>query len=108
MAVEVASFVGIAASVVSVSSFAPQAWRVIRTRDTRSISAAMYWLTVTGFALWFAFGILVAQWPLIVTNGICFVLSAFILVMKVLPASGKQAVAAAIDPHPPDGTPPQR
>lgn len=106
MALEIASMVGVVASIVSVTSFAPQAWRVIRTRDTRSISAAMYWLTVTGFALWFTFGILLGQWPLIVTNGICFLLSAFILVMKMLPASGKQAVAAAIDPDARDGAPP--
>lgn len=107
MALEIASLVGGVASIVSVTSFAPQAWRVIRTRDTRSISATMYWLTVTGFALWFAFGVLVAQWPLIITNGICFLLSAFILVMKILPPSGKQAVAAAIDPNLRDGPPPQ-
>lgn len=108
MALEMATLVGAAASIASVSSFAPQAWRVIRTRDTRSISAAMYWLTVTGFGLWFTFGILVGQWPLIVTNGICFVMSAFILVMKLLPPSGKQAVAAAIDPASHDGDPPSR
>ena len=98
MSIEISNLVGVAASIASVSSFAPQAWRIIRTRDTRSISAAMYWLTVTGFGLWFGFGLLVGQWPLIVTNGICFVLSAFILVMKMLPPSGKHAVADAIDP----------
>ncbi|MDB5316671.1 MAG: hypothetical protein JWO26_1345 [Rhodospirillales bacterium] len=99
MAIEISNLVGAVASVASVSSFAPQAWKVIRTRDTRSISATMYWLTVVGFGLWFVFGILVGQWPLIVTNAICFALSAFILVMKVLPPSKKHAVANAIVPE---------
>ena len=98
MSIDISNLVGVAASIASVSSFAPQAWRIIRTRDTQSISAAMYWLTVTGFGLWLGFGILVGQWPLIVTNAICFALSAFILVMKMLPPSGKRAVADAIDP----------
>jgi MtN3 and saliva related transmembrane protein len=99
MAIEISNLVGAVASVASVSSFAPQAWKVIRTRDTRSISATMYWLTLVGFGLWFVFGILVGQWPLIVTNAICFALSAFILVMKVLPPSKKHAVANAIVPE---------
>jgi MtN3 and saliva related transmembrane protein len=103
MAIEIANLIGVAASIASVSSFAPQAWKVIRTRDTRSISATMYWLTVVGFGLWFVFGVLVGQWPLIVTNAICFALSAFILVMKVLPPSKKQAVADAIVPNSHEG-----
>jgi len=91
--------VGAVATVVSVASFAPQAWKVIRTRDTSSLSSAMYALTVVGFSLWFVYGIMLWQWPLIVANGICFALSAFILMMKLLPPSGKQAVAEAIDPN---------
>jgi len=100
---EMSVLVGAVASVASVSSFAPQAWKVIRTRDTSSLSSTMYALTVVGFSLWFAYGVMLEQWPLIVTNGICFVLSAFILIMKLLPPSGKQAVADAIDPNSPDG-----
>lgn len=37
-------------------------------------------------------------WPLIVTNSICFVLSAFILLMTLLPRAKKDAVAYTIDP----------
>jgi hypothetical protein len=42
--------------------------------------------------------VLLGQWPLIATNGICLVLAAFILVMKILPASGKRAVVDTLDP----------
>ena len=56
----------------------------------------MYGLTVAGFALWLAYGVMLG--PLIATNSICFVLAAFILVMKLLPASGKRAVADTLDP----------
>jgi MtN3 and saliva related transmembrane protein len=61
---DIATLVGAAASACSVSSFAPQAWKVIRSRDRRSISAAMYALTIAGFTLWLAYGVMLGAWPL--------------------------------------------
>jgi MtN3 and saliva related transmembrane protein len=95
---DAASFVGALATICSTTSFVPQAWKVIRTRDTSAISKGMYAITVTGFALWLAYGLLLGQWPLIVTNGVCLALSAFILAMKVLPREEKEAVANTLDP----------
>ena len=82
----------------STLSFAPQAWKVIRSRKTDDISTGMYVLTVAGFALWAAYGIMLGKWPLIVTNTICMGLSAFILTMKLLPRRQKNRVADALDP----------
>ena len=93
-----AAIVGGLATLCSTSSFVPQAWKVIRTRDTGSISKRMYVITVVGFSLWLTYGLLLWQWPLIVTNGICLALSAFILLMKLLPREKKEAVASALDP----------
>jgi MtN3 and saliva related transmembrane protein len=90
--------IGALAAIISTGSFAPQAWKIIKTRETKDISAGMYGLTVAGFALWLAYGVMLGQWPLIATNSICLVLAAFILVMKILPASGKRAVADTLDP----------
>lgn len=98
MSLDLPSLVGGLATAASIASFTPQAWKIIRTRDTKSISAGTYALTVTGFALWLIYGALLGQWPLIATNAICCALSAFILVMKLLPADRKKAVAEAIDP----------
>ncbi len=96
MDMDAAPIVGGLATLASVTSFAPQAWKVIRTRDTASISTAMYAVTVVGFSLWLAYGLLLGQWPLIVTNGVCLGLSGFILVMKLLPRRKKEAVADAL------------
>src|ERR1700730_9685190 len=90
--------IGVLAAINSTGSFAPQAWKIIKMRETKDISASMYSLPVAGFALWLAYVVMLGQWPLIATNGICLVLAAFILVMKILPASGKRAVADALDP----------
>lgn len=87
---------GYSAAALSTISFAPQAWKVIISRKTKDISLGMYLLTVAAFALWLAFGLLKGEWPLVASNGICLMLSGFILVMKILPASGKKKVAAAL------------
>ncbi len=95
---EMVSVVGVLAAAASTTSFAPQAWKIIKTRNTESISVGMYGITVVGFALWFAYGLMLGRWPLIFTNSVCLLLSAFILVMKVLSPKAKDAVADALDP----------
>ena len=57
----------------------------------------MYALTVTGFAFWIAYGLTLGQWPIVGANGICFVTSAFILLMKLLPRQKRDRVADAIE-----------
>ena len=95
---EIVTIVGALAALCSTTSFAPQAWKIIKSRDTSGISSRMYVVTVVGFAFWLAYGIMKGEWPLIVTNGICLVLSGFILTMTLLPRRKKEAVADALDP----------
>lgn len=86
---DIALLVGYLASLCSVTSFVPQVWKVVRTGDTAAISGRMYTLTVIGFALWSAFGILKTEWPIILTNSICFCLSGYILIRKLRAKAGK-------------------
>jgi len=95
--IDVSTVVGSLAAVCSVVSFVPQAWRIVKTRDTKAISAPMYTLTVIGFALWTTFGVTLMQWPIIVPNGICFLLAAFILFMKLSSRQKKVEVAESIE-----------
>ncbi len=88
-----ATLIGYSAAALSTASFAPQAWKIIRARETKDISSGTYVLTVAGFAMWIVFGLLGRQWPLVVSNSICLVLSAFILLMKLLPRRKKEVVA---------------
>jgi MtN3 and saliva related transmembrane protein len=96
--VELATAIGFLATAASTASFTPQAWKIIKSRRTADLSTGMYSVTVTGFALWTAYGILLRQWPLILTNSVCLLLSTFILLMKVLPRRQKNIVADALDP----------
>lgn len=74
---------GIIAAILTTSSFIPQAWRVIRTKDTQSISLGMYVLSVTGIAMWLIYGITIQDLPLILANGVTLIFSSIILVYKI-------------------------
>ena len=99
MPMDTVTVVGYLAAICSMTSFTPQAWKIIKTRDTSSISAPMYAVTVVGFALWLAFGLMKGEWPITITNAVCLVLSAFILLMTVLPRKPKEAIADVFDPE---------
>ncbi|MBR0649245.1 hypothetical protein GXW78_06200 [Roseomonas terrae] len=99
MTFDAAAILGALATLASITSFAPQAWKIIRTRDTKSISAPGFTLTVTAFSLWLSYGVVLNEWPIILTNAICLVMAAFILMMKLLPQRNKDAVAGALDPN---------
>ncbi len=90
--------VSLFAATLSMVSYLPQAWVIIRSRSTEGISLKMYLITVAGFVTWLTYGILLGQWAIIVQNVICLCLSAFILTMKLLPQRDKEKVAKALDP----------
>ena len=90
--------VSLFAATLSMVSYVPQAWAIIRSRSTDGISLKMYLITVTGFIAWLTYGLLLGQWAIIVQNVICLCLSAFILTMKLLPQRNKEKVAEALDP----------
>lgn len=96
--VNAATVVGIIGSLCSMISFAPQAWRIIKTRKTDDLATPTYTLTVIGFAAWTVYGALLGEWPLIVTNSVCLVLSSFILTMKLVSRTSRDAIADKLDP----------
>ena len=95
--------VGYAGATLSVLSFTPQAWTVIRKRSTEGLSGRIYALTVLAFGCWLTFGIARQEWALIVPNAICLLFSAFILGMILLPAHKAAQVSELLDPAPPPG-----
>ena len=74
--------VGVAAALCSMSSFVPQVVKILREKNAGSVSLRMYVVTVTGFALWTAYGVLLKSWPLIGSNLVSLGLSGAILVLK--------------------------
>ncbi len=95
-----AAVIGYIAAALSVAGFAPQATKIIKTRDTSGLATPMWIMEVCAFALWIAYGVLLGEWPIIIPNSLCFVIASFILVMKLVPNQTKDKIADAVDPRP--------
>ncbi len=74
---------GFAAAILTTVCWLPQAFRTIRTKDTRSISLFAQGILTLGIVLWLIYGILVDSAPIIFSNAINFVLVGLILALKV-------------------------
>ena len=74
---------GYTAAAMTTLAFVPQAWKTIRTKDTRSISLGMYVVFTAGIAMWLVYGISLDSMPMILANIVTFLLSATILGMKL-------------------------
>lgn len=97
MTIDWISVVGTIGACASVSSFTPQAWKIIKERSTEGLSLGMFALTSLAFAAWTTFGVLQREWTLIIPNAICLVFALFILWMIALPQRKTQQVAKALD-----------
>jgi MtN3 and saliva related transmembrane protein len=77
------ALLGFAAALCTTLSFVPQAIRIIRTKNTSSISLWMYALFTLGVFLWLLYGIFSKNSPVIVANAITFIFCSIILLLKI-------------------------
>jgi MtN3 and saliva related transmembrane protein len=75
--------VGYAAGFLATAAFVPQVVKTLKAQSARDISLAMYVLFCSGVGLWLVYGVLIASWPVIVSNFVTLALSSAVLVMKV-------------------------
>jgi MtN3 and saliva related transmembrane protein len=80
LAIEV---LGFTAAAFTTFCWLPQALRTIRTRDTRAISLLTNVAFAIGIVLWLGYGLLIASWPVILSNVISFMLVSVIIAMKL-------------------------
>ena len=78
----IVTIVGTGAALCSMASFTPQIVKIWRERDASSVSLRMYVITVTGFSLWIAYGVMSGSWPVTMANTVCLILSGIILTLK--------------------------
>jgi MtN3 and saliva related transmembrane protein len=77
-----ANGVGVLAAGLSMTSFVPQIIKILRERDASAVSTQMYLVTVSGFVVWIAYGLLIGSWPVAGSNLINLGLSGAILILK--------------------------
>lgn len=78
-----ADIIGAIAAFCTTASFLPQAVKVVKTRDTSSLSLAMYVIFSAGVALWLVYGLMIDDAPIIFANLVTLSLALVILYMKV-------------------------
>jgi MtN3 and saliva related transmembrane protein len=74
---------GFAAAALTSLCWLPQAWRTIRTRDTRAISLWTQSLFAVGTVLWLTYGVHIGSWPVMLANALTLVLVLTIVTMKL-------------------------
>ena len=77
------TIIGLVAAACTTISYAPQAVKTIKTKDTRDLSLVMYLILTIGVFLWLIYGLLVKNLPLIIANAITLLFTYTILLLKI-------------------------
>lgn len=70
---------GLAAGAFTTAAVTPQIWKAWKTKEVDDVSPGMYFVLITGLALWVTYGVVIKDIPIIVTNGVAFALNSFML-----------------------------
>jgi MtN3 and saliva related transmembrane protein len=74
---------GYCAGFLSTAALVPQVAKTLKEHSARDISLGMYVLFCAGVSLWLIYGLLIASWPVVVSNSVTLVLSGAVLVLKL-------------------------
>jgi MtN3 and saliva related transmembrane protein len=78
-----ADVIGSAAGTLTTVAFIPQVVRAWKTGSVEDLSLWMLLAFTTGVGLWAVYGVVTDAMPLIITNGLTFVLAMTLLVLKL-------------------------
>ena len=73
---------GLVAGACTTLAFLPQAIKTWKSRSASDLSLGTFLLLVSGLALWLCYGILLYNWPIILTNGLTLLIAGSILYFK--------------------------
>lgn len=80
---DIQTIFGTAAAICMIFGYLPQAITTMRTRDTNGIAMLTFCMMGLGSLFFVIQGILIANWPLAVTNIITLICSAIIFGIKI-------------------------
>jgi MtN3 and saliva related transmembrane protein len=75
--------IGLVAAVLTTLSFFPQLMKIWKTKSTKDISVRMYALFSAGVFIWFIYGVLLQDIPIIAANLIAFIQALTIYILKM-------------------------
>ena len=77
------TYIGFMAGACTTIAFLPQAIQTWKTKSAKDISLGMYLIFCSGVILWLIYGILITNYPIMVTNVITLILAVSILYFKL-------------------------
>ncbi len=80
---DVVTIVGLSAALLSTASLFPQLVKIWRSKSTKDISMGMFAMFSIGVLLWFIYGVLLNNLPIIIANFFGFIQAAVILYYKI-------------------------
>jgi len=80
---EFAQGLGLLAGTVTTLSFLPQVIKIYKSRSAKDISLGWVASLTFGVALWLAYGLMIGELPVILSNMVTLVLAGAILAMKL-------------------------
>ena len=80
---ELVAYIGLIAAFLTTVSSLPQVIKTIRLKETRDISFWMWTFLSCGIVLWFIYGILKNDLPIILANGLSLFLVLTVLGLKI-------------------------
>jgi len=78
-----AELIGLIAAILTTACYVPQAWHVVKERNTEGISLLAYSTLFCGVSLWLVYGLMLGSFPLILANALSLPFLAVILFIKV-------------------------
>ena len=80
---QVIELIGYVAGILTTFAFAPQVFKIWRSKSARDISLSMYAMFILGIALWLVYGVLTESAPVIAANAVTLVLALLVAAMKL-------------------------
>lgn len=71
--------IGTAAGILTSVSMVPQLIKVIKEKNVDNLSPVMIGILLTGVALWVAYGIMMKEWPIILSNAFSVLVNTILL-----------------------------
>ncbi|MBS3749547.1 MAG: SemiSWEET transporter [Candidatus Thermoplasmatota archaeon] len=81
--IDLTLLIGYLAALCTTAAFIPQVIHTIKTKSTVDISLYMYLIFLIGVFSWFLYGIYIEALPIILANGITFLLALIVLIEKI-------------------------
>ena len=74
--------IGITAGTLTAASMMPQLIKTIKEKKAAQVSVLMLVFIITGVALWIWYGILIKDWPIIITNSFSLLLNGIMIFFR--------------------------